>query len=276
MNKSLYLFKPPGEEKIDYGQILLYPFDESSYFSNKINENISYIKFHNKNNQIIYNEEYQYYCPSFPFGHLLKFELFSNYGNKNYIGIENILIFNEENKEISLFNEVNKNKIKDNYNMSNIYPKIYLMPEGTQLKSKAKPLILSKFCDFNEIKNNLGENKVYIIFNDFIAISKISIQNYEKYGEIAAKHIKILLDDNIIFEGDLKNIEINNIYFCHKKFFNNNNEKKKMSDKINNNLSHEFENTIDKFRKDSNNNNNLDRYIEYEGKNGTKILKLSE
>ena len=277
MNKSIYLFKPPGEEKIDYGQILSYPFDENSYFNNKINENIFYIKFHNKNNQIIYNEEYQYYCPSFPFGHILKFELFSNYGNKNYIGIENIQIFNEENKEISLFNIVNKNKIKENNNINSIYPKIYLMPEGTQLKSKAKPLILSKLYNFNDVKNNLGENKVYIIFNYFIGISKISIQNYEKYSEIAAKHIKILLDDNIIFEGDLKNIEINNIYFCHKKFFYNKIEKKKMLDKLNN-LSHEFGNKIDEFRKDINNSNktNLERYVEYEGKNGMKILKLSE
>ena len=277
MNKSIYLYKPPGEEKIDYGQILSYPFDENSYFNNKINENIFYIKFHNKNHQIIYNEEYQYHCPSFPFGHILKFELFSNYGNKNYIGIENIQIYNEENKEISLFNTVNKNKIKENNNINNAYPKIYLMPEGTLLKSKAKPLILSKLYNFNDVKNNLGENKVYIIFNNFIGISKISIQNYEKYVEIAAKHIKILLDDNIIFEGDLKNIDINNIYFCHKKFFYNKIEKKKMLDKINN-LSNEFANKIDEFRKGANNNNknNLERYVEYEGKNGTKILKLSE
>ena len=273
MNKSIYLYMPPGEEKIDYGQILIYPFNESSSFVNKIRDNLSQINSSHKNNKIIYNDEYQYYCPSFPFGFILKIEMISNYGNKSYIGIENLQIFNEENKEIELFQSSNKNKTNDDYN--NIHPKIYTMPEGNQIKSKAKPLILSKLYNFNSVNNDLGENRVYFIFNQCIGISKICIYNYEKYLEITAKHIKILLDDNIIFEGDLKNVEINNIYFCDKKYFNNKNEKKKMSDKKNN-LSHEFGIKLNEFKKNIGNKINLERYIEYEGKNGTKILKLSE
>ena len=275
MNKSLYLFMPPGEEKIDYGQILLYPFDESNYFIGKIKENLSEMILYNKNNKIIFNEEYQYYCPSFPLGHILKIEMFSNYGNKNYIGIENIQIFDEENKEIILFPSLNKNKIKSNITINDIFPRIYLMPEGTQVKTKKKPLILSKLYNFNEVNNKLGENRIYFIFNHCIAISKIKIINYEKYLEIATKHIKIFLDDNIIFEGDLKNIEINNIYFCDKKYFGKNKEKKKILEKTNN-ISHEFETKSNEIKNDINNNIISERYIEYEGKNGVKILKLSE
>ena len=272
MNKPIYLFMPPGEEKIDYGQILVYPFTESFSYINKISENLTHIHSFLKNNKIIFNEEYQYYCPSFPFGYILKIEMISNYGNKNYIGIENLQIFNEENKEIELFQPPNKNKTNEDYN---IYPKIYLMPEGNQIKSKSKPLILSKLYNFNSVNNDLGENRIYFIFNQCIGISKICIYNYEKYYEITAKHIKILLDDNIIFEGDLKNREINNIYFCDKKYFNNKNEKKKMVDKKNN-LSHEFGIKLNEFRKNIGHKINLERYVEYEGKNGTKILKLSE
>ena len=272
MNKAIYLFKPPGEEKMDYGQILIYPFTQGNYYIYKINENLDKIGLYNKKNKIIYNEEYQYYCPSFPFGYILKIEMISNYGNKNYIGIENLQIYNYENKEIEIFPSSNKINTKDNYN---IYPKIYIMPEGTQLKSKAKPLILSKLYNLNEVNNNLGENRIYFIFNQCIGISKICIHNYEKYVEIAAKHIKILFDDNIIFEGDLKNIEINNIYFCDKKFFNNKIEKKTMVEKKNN-LSHEFDIKLNEYRKNISNRINLERYVEYEGKNGTKIMKLSE
>jgi hypothetical protein len=197
--------------------------------------------------------------------------MFSNYGNKNYIGIENIQIFDEENKEINIFPIQFKTKTKG----GEIYPRIYLMPERSQIKSKKKPLILSKLYNFNEVNNKLGENRIYFIFNICIAISRINIINYEKYLEIAAKHIKIFLDDNIIFEGDLKNIEINNIYFCGEKFFGDKNNKKKILDKMNN-LSNEFEIKLNEIKNDINNKIILERYIEYEGKNGTKVLKLSE
>ena len=229
------------------------------------------IILYNKCQKIIFNEEYQYYCPCFPLGHILKIEMFSNYGNKNYIGIENIQIFDEENKEINIFPIQFKTKTKG----GEIYPRIYLMPERSQIKSKKKPLILSKLYNFNEVNNKLGENRIYFIFNICIAISRINIINYEKYLEIAAKHIKIFLDDNIIFEGDLKNIEINNIYFSDKKFFGDKNNKKKILDKMNN-LSHEFEIKLNEIKNDINNKIILERYLEYEGKNGAKVLKLSE
>ena len=275
MNKSLYLFLPPGEEKIDYGQILLYPFDENNYFNSKIKENLSEIFLYKTNNKIIFNEEYQYYCPYFPLGHILKIEMFSNYGNKNYIGIENLEIFDEENKEINFFPSLNKNKLRNSIINNDISPRIYIMPEGNQIKSKKKPLILSKLYNYNGASNKLGENRIYFIFNQCIAISKIQIINYEKYLDIAAKHIKIFLDDNIIFEGDLKNIEINNIYFCDKKYFSNKTEKKRILDRTNN-LSNKLEIKLNEIKNDINKNIISERYIEYEGKNGAKILKLSE
>ena len=200
--------------------------------------------------------------------------MFSNYGNKNYIGIENMQIFDEENKEIILFPSFNKNKVRNNI-INDISPRIYVMPEGTQIKYKKKPLILSKLYNFNDANNKLGENRIYFIFNQCIAISKIKIINYEKNLEIAAKHIKIFLDDNIIFEGDLKNIELNNIYFCDKKYFSNKTVKKEIFDKTNN-LSNEFNIKLNEIKNDINKNIISERYIEYGGKNGAKILKLSE
>ena len=56
-------------------------------------------------------------------------------------------------------------------------------------------------------------------------MSRICRNNYDKYLDIAVKYIKILLDDNVIFEAVLKKIGVNNIYFNDKKSWNKNNDK---------------------------------------------------
>ena len=66
--KPIYLFLAPGVEGIDYGQKFIFPFNNY--------ENIKNIEM-NKN-KIIYNGEYEYYCPIFPSGNILKIELIDN------------------------------------------------------------------------------------------------------------------------------------------------------------------------------------------------------
>jgi hypothetical protein len=194
---------------------------------------------------MIYNEEYQYYSPFLPFGYILKIEMINNYGNKNYIGIQNIQLFDEEDKEINLnFSSINYNKYKfidysnDSSNNDIIYsnnngndinlinPRIFILPESLRVNPTTRPLIFSKFHFFNDSHNDLGENRIYFIFNECIILSRICIYNYNNNLDIATKDIKILLDDNIIFEGELNNIDINNIYFCDSKNINIKNNKK--------------------------------------------------
>ena len=75
-------------------------------------------------------------------------------------------------------------------------------------------MFLAKYNYFNSSKNKEGENRIYVIFYNYIILSKIHIVNYYKYDEIAAKDIKILIDDKIIFEGEL-NKKDNDIYFSN-------------------------------------------------------------
>ena len=225
-----YLYRPPGEDNIDYGQTLLYPFDYNIFYEKKIIENKIFLRLNY--NKMIYNEEYQYYSPFLPFGHILKIEMISNYGNKNYIGIENIELFDEDNNEIISQIPLNKKSYKNldysndsinndhketNNNIKEIKPRIYNMPGAQKINRIISPIILSKFYYFNDANNELGENRIYFIFNECISLSRICINNYNKYFDISAKHIIILLDDFIIFEGDLKNVGNNNIYFCEQK-----------------------------------------------------------
>ena len=298
INKPIYLYRPPGEENIDYGQVIQYPFDENTFFDKKIKENRIHLRLYNY--KIIYNEEYQYYSPFLPFGYILKLEMMSNYGNKNYIGIENIQLFYEDNNEINLQyssskyrldnnNYINNNEANDDLvNTNQMNPRIYLMPESQRINPNIRPMILCRLHNINDIENDLGENRIYFIFNECITLSKICIHNYNKYLDIAARDIKIFLDDNIIFEGELNNVTINTIYFCENNNYNNKNKLKKMlSNTINltrriNKTDKEFINnfsilgkTFDIKQKKFNYKNNNERYIEYEEKNGTKILKLN-
>ena len=300
LDKPIYLYKPPGEENIDYGQVLLYPFDKNIFYEKMIQQNKIYLSLNSS--KMIFNEEYQYYTPFLPFGYILKIEMINNYGNKNYIGFENIQLFNEENNEINLeFISKKKNIYKfidystdyneniDSNDINTINPRIYSLPDLQKINLINRPMILSKYHYFNDSNNELGENRIYFIFNECIILSRICINNYNKYLDIAAKDIKILLDDKIIFEGALKNMGINNIYFNEKKNLKgiDKNFKKVLSNNSST-LSKGFENnhndvfkhnflrkTFDFKQNEFNYKNNEERYIEYEGKNGTKILKLN-
>ena len=114
--------------------------------------------------------------------------------------MEQIQLFDENHNEIETFIDEENIEKKDKKNI----PYIYLLPEKQKINGKLNPIVLKKY------KNE--DNKIYLIFNNLIMLSKIKIYNYFKYDEIAVKDIKIFIDDNIIFEGEL-NKKINEIYF---------------------------------------------------------------
>ena len=238
--KRIYLNKNLGEEGIEYGQIIKYPFNNC--FGIKRFKNLSKeIKNNLLNSDIIYNEEYDYYCPTYPSGFIIKILLLNNWGRNEYIGFEQIQLFDENNNEILLIEDGNNEIISKKE--EKIIPDIYLLPENRRLDLKLKPMVLTNY------KNK--ENRIYIIFNNLIMISKINIINYYKYDEIAVKDIKILIDDNVIFEGEL-NKNLNEIFFSTMKKNEFNKENKEQILK----------------------SNKKERYAEKIFENGTKVLSL--
>ena len=242
--KSIYLNKNIGEEGIEYGQILKYPFN--NLFNVKkyknLNENIKNDLFN-----LVYNRDYDYYCPSFPSGFIIKLLLVNNWGNNEYIGFEQIKIFNENNEEIIMSEKNEKVDCKENSNI----PNIYLFPDKLTINPKINPIILTKYKIINCFKNENYINRIYIIFNNLVMISRINIKNYCKYDEISVKCIKIFIDDNLIFEGQL-NKNDNEIFFSNK----------------------EMEDFYSKKDKIDSNKIIVDRYFEKEFENGTKILSI--
>jgi hypothetical protein len=242
--KSIYLNKNIGEEGIEYGQILKYPFN--NLFNIKKYKNLNeHIKCELSN--LVYNKEHDYYCPSFPSGFIIKLLLVNNWGNNEYIGFEQIKLFNENNEEIIMSENDEKLDFKEHNNI----PNIYLFPDKLTINPKINPIILTKYKNINCSKNEDYVNRIYIIFNNFVMISKIYIKNYCKYDEISVKCIKIFIDDNLIFEGQL-NKNDNEIFFSNK----------------------EMEDFYSKKDKIESNNIIADRYLEKEFENGTKILSI--
>ena len=280
--KPIYLFMAPTEENIDFGQYIVYPFN-NCFNSNKYKD---FMKIVGSNNYgSIFNEEYDYFSPALPTGNILKIEIMSNWGNNDFIGLNQIILYDENNNEILLAsnNKINDNDIIDfikqninklNHNNDNSknkkdnnnYTRIYLLPGQNIVQPKEIPLFLINYKRLNHIYNVNGENRLYFIFNECTTIRKITIINYNKFLNMAVKDIKILLDEKVIFEGELKNSKPNHIYFY--------NDKKNFSKSINN--LHKTNKIYSKLNNDTDNNikkGDNSRYNEYIQPN-LKILSL--
>jgi hypothetical protein len=272
----------PTEENIDFGQYIVYPFN-NCFNSNKYKD---FMKIVGSNNYgSIFNEEYDYFSPALPTGNILKIEIMSNWGNNDFIGLNQIILYDENNNEIPLAsnNKINDNDIIDfikqninklNHNNDNSknkkdnnnYTRIYLLPGQYIVQPKEIPIFLINYKRLNHIYNLNGENRLYFIFNECTTIRKITIINYNKFLNMAVKDIKILLDGKVIFEGELKNSEPNHIYFY--------NDKNTLSKSINN--LHKRNQIYSKLKNDADNNNKKSdnsRYNEYIHPN-LKILSL--
>ena len=198
INSNFYLHKGIGENNCDYSQDIKFPF-----ILNKLNE--EEIKPYFNINMNHFNFGLIYNTPYLPFGFVLKFELINNYFNEEFIGFKSIKIFNQNGKEI------------------NNYKKI-ILPINSIIKCSNNNKIIMKFININVLNNELKNvydcnknNRIYFIFNDPIGISLINIENFNNNKEnFSLKDIKILLDDNIIYEAKLKK-GMNSIIFTGNK-----------------------------------------------------------
>ena len=119
---------------------MIYPFNNCfniKKYLNLCNE----VKYCLINPINVYNKEYDYYCPSYPSGFVIKLSLLNNYGSNDYIGLDQIKLFDENNNEIIMLSKDDK---KENI------PEIYSLPENHTLYPKFQPIFLTKYIN---IKN---------------------------------------------------------------------------------------------------------------------------
>ena len=177
---KMIMLKPPGEDDIDYSQKIEIPFKEQIIISE---ETLTQFKAQLNNGNFNYFNEYL--IPMLPVGFIIKIALYSTWGSNDYIGIDDLKIYEFLNEE----------DISDK-------AKIYSLPEKAEL-SKKENFYIANYINYNkkEFTESKGGNRILFMFNTPRIIQAIKISNYKKQSEIGAKEIKIIIDGKIVYEG---------------------------------------------------------------------------
>ena len=182
---KLLLLKPPGENSIDYSQVITYPFEQINPLKNEKEEILKNFQKISKNHNFLCC--FDYYLPILPCGFVIKIEFFSTWGDNNYIGMDSLKILDYKGNNICT------------------HSKIFALPDKTNLKSESTPFYISNYVnrnkrDFSELK---GGNRIIIISDSLLILFKVIIGNYTKHTDIGVKETKIFIDGNVIFEGKI-------------------------------------------------------------------------
>ena len=224
-SNKLFLFIAPFEDGIDYSQVFTYPFLTSFQLSEEIIKHINEMIIYNR---IVFNNVYQYYTPLYPCGFIIKIEIDSNYGDKRLVGFDKIEIVDVMKREV----------VKER----NVKKKMFALPKGGGLKEGGVPFYLSEYINVNKKGSNynLSGNRILFVFNEIVILSKIVIMNYSQNENIGCKFIHVLVDDKVVFEGELVKSAKNEICFCHNVNDSGNDTKDHNMNNINNNM-HRYE-----------------------------------
>ena len=184
-----------NNDGIDYSQDIKYPFQSEEFSEEEINA-------YNKIESIIkLNLDFQYITPYLPIGKLIKFQLYDNYGNENFIGLNSIKLYDQ------LGNEIKK-----------ISKKLFIPPISSKFIENRKEYIFP----FIDVKKNILDkcNTIYFYLEKIKGVSFINIENYSKEDfmgnnneEIGVKNLKIFIEEKIVFEGQLFKGKMSTVLF---------------------------------------------------------------
>lgn len=144
----------------------------------------------------------QYQTPLFPTGYIVKFVFLSTWGDKHYLGLNGVELFDRHNCLIEL-----------NAQMIDAQPR-----DINILKEPGAPHDVRTLDKLYDGMNNTYDdrhmwlapftpsqsNKLVLFFNEPVTLSKISMWNYSKTPARGVKEFEIFMDDVLIFHGVLK------------------------------------------------------------------------
>lgn len=170
----IILHKGIEDDLIDFSQEITFPYKNNSYnsfFSNEEIEPFKQLKFAS----LLYYQNYE--TPYLPIGSILKFILLDNWGDKNFIAIDDVKIYDQLGRIVK--SQKSRNEYYD---------------------------VFKDFKKNDEMKKN---NILYIFLEKIVGISYIRIFNHKKDNMKGVRKLIIKLDENIIFNGNVN--KYNNI-----------------------------------------------------------------
>lgn len=158
--------------------------------------------------------------PYLPTGFKLEFYLMSNYGDINYIGLNQIEVFDQIGKDIF------HNTKYSNFKIFACPEGIYKIPGMEDDKRRIENIVntegnkrskiisanttwITTYTKHMDNDNSHSYNRIILLFDNPISISYIRIWNYSKTPARGVREIKLYLDDTYIYCCDIKKSEEN-------------------------------------------------------------------
>jgi hypothetical protein len=202
---NIVLYPGIGDNYVDYGQDISFPYTKNFTLTPKELEPYSNIKLAS----FLYEQCFE--TPYLPCGFVLRFSFISNYGDDNEIGVDKIELYDQLGRDIiskyrsKIRIETNSIKINNtNYNTNNVDKNINNKNYKQKQSYEDRTEMLLKFNN-TALENNEDTqyNNVYMFFRIPIGISFIKITNHGKEPKKGVKNMKVYMDGNVIYDGYL-------------------------------------------------------------------------
>ncbi|VDO62332.1 unnamed protein product [Schistosoma margrebowiei] len=183
---TILLRKAPGH--------LEYPFEQIIMLTDT---QINYTDLHSLTARYKYNH--------LPIGFVYQFNIYSNWSNQFYVGLNGIQLLSDDGNIIP----IHKNQIYAYPNSINnldsnkpFYSNLCTVDKLVDNIITTNYNIMSKHCWLTSMIPN-EVNKIFIVFHKPICIVGIRLWNYMRIPEYGVKEFSILIDDQLIFHGYL-------------------------------------------------------------------------